>query len=82
MYYRVIDTGSGYEVATLQSFDEDDYDSADYAVPVKFHDEEEANKVARMLNFGGSDLAFERGLVEGIELMRRDGVEYDPGNIG
>ena len=79
LYYRILETDSGYTVATLQSFDENDYSPEQYAIPVKIYDENLAHEIQRKMSYDHHDEEFVRGVVEGVLLMRQDSVEYDPG---
>lgn len=72
--YRIVETESGFTVKP-----DSEADPANFAVPVAIPDEEVANEFTRKLNFEGGDWKFTRGMLEGVLLMNRDNVEYDPG---
>lgn len=78
VYYRIIDTEDGYAVEKLSESLETSYAPADFALPVKIYDKELAQEVWRKMTYGEHDEHFVRGVVEGILLMNRDSVEYDP----
>lgn len=72
--YRIVQTDRGYTAKP-----DSEADPEDFALPVAIPDEDTASEFVRMLNFRGGDRKFTRGMLKGVLLMNRDGVEYNPG---